>query len=98
MQSLKSHCANSKHVTLLTHANIYCMERFVINYPLNGTNGKLFVEQMDHDNHRYSIERDNEDRKLYDSKPVIIEKSESGSWSLATESDWLVNESQAGEI
>jgi len=74
------------------------MERFVINYPLNGTKGKLFVEQMDHDNHRYSIERDNEDRKLYDSKPVIIEKSESGSWSLATESDWLVNESQAGEI
>lgn len=74
------------------------MERFVINYPLSGTEEKLFVEQMDHDNHRFSLERDNEDRKLYDNNPIIIEKLDSGSWVLATENSWSIDESQVSEI
>lgn len=74
------------------------MERFVINYSLNGTEEKLFVEQMDHDNHRFSLEREKEDRKLYDNNPIIIEKSQSGSWVLSTENGWSINESQVNEI
>lgn len=67
------------------------MERFVINYPLNGQDEKLFVEQMDHENHRFSIERNNEDRKLYDNSPIIIEKSATGQWTLTTESTWSID-------
>lgn len=74
------------------------MERFVINYTLNGTNEKLFVEQMDHNNHRFSIARDNEDRKLYDNSPIIMERSESGDWSLATENNWSIDDTQLREI
>lgn len=64
------------------------MERFVINYPLDGKDEKLFVEQMDHENHRFSIERDNEARKLYDNNPLIMERSATGEWTLATASEW----------
>ncbi|WP_407426320.1 hypothetical protein [Arcticibacter sp.] len=74
------------------------MERFVISYPLNGIEEKLYVEQMDHDKHRFSIDRDNEDRKLYDNNPIIIEKSGSGIWALSTENNWSIDSKQINEI
>ena len=74
------------------------MERFVINFNMAGTEEKLFVEQMDADNHRFSVERDNEERKLYDSDPIILEKTGSGGWALATENSWPLDDSQISEI
>lgn len=75
------------------------MERFEINYDLNGRQTKLDVEQMDTGHCRFSVERTgDDDRHLYDGKPLLIERVENGSWRVLTQDNWGLDDRQLKEI
>jgi len=75
------------------------MERFVIKYDLNGQKTDLYIEQMDGNNSRYSIERNTQnDRMLYDNKPLLLERGDHGTWQLLTKDNWDLNDEQINEI
>lgn len=75
------------------------MERFEINYNLNGRQAKLDVEQMDIDNCRFSVERNgDDDRHLYDGRPLLIERAENGRWRVLTQDSWGLDDIQIREI
>jgi len=69
------------------------MKRFQINFPVNGQETPLFVEAMDDNHTRFSIERQENDPH-----PLLIELDKDDLWHIKSQDAWSLSDEEINNL